>query len=119
MARALYKAGFHVISISSPTFPIFVSSASATGVVGHAEKDAEDLYPVMEMIWKKLEGDIEVTLFNLTGYSLGGLISAYVAKLDDERKSFNFRRVLLMRPPLSLYNSISLLDRMGGEDPWR
>ena len=99
MARAFYKAGFHVISVASPTFPNFVSAASRTGVVGHAERDAEDLYHVMEMIWKKLEGDIEATSFNLTGYSLGGFNSAYVAKLDEERKSFNFRRVLFMTPP--------------------
>lgn len=121
MAKAFYKAGFHVISISSPTFPNFVTGASSTGVVGHAERDAEDIYRVMEMIWKKLDGKIEATSFNLTGYSLGGFNSAYVAKLDDERKSFNFRRVLLINPPVSLYNSISLLDRMvenipGGED---
>ena len=121
MARAFYKAGFHVISIASPTFPNFVSAASRTGVVGHAERDAEDIYRVMEMIWKKLDGEIEATSFNLTGYSLGGFNSAYVAKLDEERKSFNFRRVLLINPPVSLYNSISLLDRMvenipGGED---
>jgi hypothetical protein len=121
MAKAFYKAGFHVISIASPTFPNFVSAASSTGVVGHAERDAEDLYRVMEMIWKKLDDKIEATSFNLSGYSLGGFNSAYVAKLDDERKSFNFRRVLLINPPVSIYNSISLLDRMvenipGGED---
>jgi pimeloyl-ACP methyl ester carboxylesterase len=121
MARAFYKAGFHVVSLSSPTYPNFVSAASSTGVVGDAQRDAADLYRVMEMIWKKLDGDIEVTSFNLTGYSLGAFNSAYVAKLDEERKSFNFRKVLLINPPVSLYNSISLLDRMtqnipGGED---
>jgi hypothetical protein len=121
MARAFYKAGFHVISLSSPTFPNFVTSASKTGVVGHAQKDAEDLYRVMEMIMAKLGDKIEVTSFNLTGYSLGAFNSAYVSKLDEERKSFNFRRVLLINPPVSLYNSISLLDRMtqnipGGQD---
>ena len=41
--------------------------------------------------------------------------------LDEERQTFNFERVLLINPPVSLYNSISLLDRMmenipGGED---
>ena len=121
MARAFYKAGFHVVSLSSPTFPNFVSSASSTGVVGHAQNDAEDLYRVMEMIWKRLDDKIEATSFNLTGYSLGAFNSAFVAKLDEDRKSFNFRRVLLINPPVSLYNSISLLDRMtenipGGED---
>lgn len=121
MARAFYKAGFHIVSISSPTFPNFVTSASSTGVVGHAQRDAEDLYHVMELIWAKLDKDIDATSFNLTGYSLGAFNSAYLAKLDEERKSFNFRKVLLINPPVSLYNSISLLDRMtqnipGGED---
>jgi hypothetical protein len=121
MARAFYKAGFHIVSISSPTYPNFVTSASTTGVVGHAQRDAEDLYHVMEMIWAKLDKDIDATSFNLTGYSLGAFNSAYLARLDEERKSFNFRKVLLINPPVSLYNSISLLDRMtqnipGGED---
>jgi hypothetical protein len=112
MARAFYQAGFHVVSISSPTFNNFVIAASKSGVVGHAEKDAEDLYRVMEMIWAELKPDITATSFNLTGYSLGGFNAAFVSKLDEERKSFNFRRVLLINPPVSLYNSISLLDRM-------
>lgn len=121
MARAFYQAGFHVVSLSSPTFPNFVTSASTTGVVGHAQRDAEDLYRVMERIWARLDKKIDVTSFNVTGYSLGGFNAAYVAKLDEERKSFNFRRVLLINPPVSIYNSISLLDRMtknipGGED---
>jgi len=112
MARAFYQAGFHVVSISSPTFNNFVIAASKSGVVGHAEKDAEDLYRVMEMIWAELKQDITATSFNLTGYSLGGFNAAFVSKLDEERKAFNFRRVLLINPPVSIYNSISLLDRM-------
>ncbi len=121
MAKAFYKAGFHVVSLSSPTYPNFVSAASSTGVVGDAQRDAADLYRVMEMIWSRLDGEIEATSFNLTGYSLGAFNSAYLAKLDEDRKSFNFRKVLLINPPVSLYNSISLLDRMtenipGGED---
>ncbi|MEM6583668.1 MAG: alpha/beta hydrolase [Pseudomonadota bacterium] len=121
MARAFHKAGFHVVSISSPTYPNFVTAASSTAVVGHAQIDAEDLYRVMELIWSELDESIDATSFNLTGYSLGAFNSAYVAKLDEERQSFNFRKVLLINPPVSLYNSISLLDRMtqnipGGED---
>lgn len=112
MARAFFQAGFHVVSISSPTFNNFVIAASENGVVGHAERDAADLYRVMEMIWAELKGDITATSFNLTGYSLGGFNAAFVSKLDEERRSFNFERVLLINPPVSIYNSISLLDRM-------
>jgi len=112
MARAFYQAGFHVVSISSPTYNNFVIAASQTGVVGHAERDAEDIYRVFEKIWGELKQDIEVTSFNVTGYSLGGFNAAYVSKLDEDRKTFNFKHVLLINPPVSLYNSISLLDRM-------
>ncbi len=117
MARAFYQAGFHVVSISSPTYPNFVISSSSTGVPGHAERDAEDLYRVMEAIWGRLQDKIEVSSFNMAGYSLGGFNSAFVAKLDEERQTFNFRRVLLINPPVSLYNSISLLDRMSENIP--
>ena len=118
MALAFYQAGFHVVSISSPTFTNFVVAASRTGVPGHAEHDAEDIYRVMEKIHARLlEDDIEITGFNLTGYSLGGFNSAYVAKLDEQRKTFNFENVLLINPPVSLYNSISLLDRMAENIP--
>jgi hypothetical protein len=86
-------------------------------VPGHAQHDAEDLYRVMEAIWGRLKDKIEVSSFNMTGYSLGGFNAAFVAKLDEERQTFNFRRVLLINPPVSLYNSISLLDRMSDNIP--
>jgi predicted alpha/beta-fold hydrolase len=121
MARAFYQAGFHIVSLSSPTTGNFVVSASSTGVPGHAERDAEDLYRVMGRVWGELRADISVTDFYLTGYSLGGFNAAFVSKLDEERQVFDFDKVLLINPPVSLYNSISLLDRMienipGGEE---
>jgi pimeloyl-ACP methyl ester carboxylesterase len=121
MGRAFYRAGFHVVSISSPTLPNFIVAASKTGVPGHAVHDAEDLYRVMEMIWNKHKDEIRVTNFFVTGYSLGGFNTAFVAWLDDQRKVFNFKNALLINPPVSLYNSISKLDRMlenipGGPD---
>ena len=117
----LYEAGFHVVLLSSPTYSNFVISASRSQVPGHAFDDAADLYHVMEKIWAKLEGKADVTSFNLTGYSLGAFNAAFVARLDSERGSFNFRRVVMLNSPVRLYNSISLLDRMlenlpGGED---
>ncbi len=117
MAKAFFQAGYHVISVSSPTYNNFVIAASKTGVVGHAERDAEDIYRVFEMIWAELKNEITATSFNVIGYSLGGFNAAFVSKLDEERKSFNFKRVLLINPPISLYSSISLLDRMTQDIP--
>lgn len=120
-AKAFWGAGFHVVALSSPVTANFVVAATENGVPGHAFEDAADLYRVMEAIWAKLDGKLEVTDFNLAGYSLGAFNAAFVAKLDQQRQVFNFRRVLMMNPPLRLYSSISLLDRMlenipGGED---
>jgi hypothetical protein len=112
MARAFYQAGFHVVSLSSPTLPNFVVAASRTSVTGHAVHDAEDLYRVMELIWDKLKKKIEVTDFFVTGYSLGGFNTAFVTWLDEQRQVFKFKKALLINPPVRLYNSISQLDRM-------
>ena len=112
MGKAFYEAGFHVVSLSSPTHANFVVAASKTGVPGHTVKDAEDLYRVMERVWETLKDRIEVTDFYVTGYSLGGFNAAFVTWLDEQRKTFRFRKALLINPPVRLYDSISLLDRM-------
>jgi hypothetical protein len=110
LQQIFYKAGFHVICISSPTYMNFVVNAS-TGMPGNTPEDAKDLYRVMKQAdaYAKKRG-VEVSSYALTGYSLGGIESAFLSKLDDERKVFNFKRVLLINPPADVYTSISLLD---------
>ena len=112
LLRVFYQAGFHVVTLSSPTHPSFIVSASLSSVPGHIQEDSKDLYHVMEMIWEDIRNDIEVTHFNLTGYSLGGAQSAFISKLDEDRKVFNFNKVLMINPPVSLFNSVSILDDM-------
>jgi hypothetical protein len=112
MQKAFYQAGYHVVSLSSPTHPNFIVAASTSGVPGHLEEDSSDLYQVMQSIWEKLQKKVEVTEFFLTGYSLGAAQSAFVANLDEEDKVFNFSKVLLINPPVSLYNSVQVLDKM-------
>jgi len=112
MQKAFYQAGYHVISLSSPTHPNFIVAASTSGVPGNLEEDSADLYRVMQAIWQKLQKKLEVTDFYLTGYSLGGAQAAFIARLDEQERAFNFRKVLLINPPVSLYNSVQILDKM-------
>lgn len=118
MMAALYRAGFHVITLPSPSHPNFIISASPSHVPGDVAEEAVDLYRVMEIAWETVKKDVEVTEFHLGGYSLGGTHAAFVAKLDDERRVFNFRKVLLLNPAVNLYSSIEkiegLLDRIPG-----
>lgn len=112
LQSAFYRAGFHVISISSPTHANFITTASSTCMPGVLKDDAVDLYRVMEKAWTEVRTDIQVSNFCLTGYSLGGTEAAFVSMLDDEQKAFNFRKVLLINPAVSLYASTTRMDRM-------
>jgi len=112
MQKQFYQAGYHVVSISSPTVANFIVAASTSGVPGDLVEDSADIYRVMEKIWQKLEKKIEVTGFYVTGYSLGAAQTAYVAHLDEQKKVFNFKKALMINPPLSLYNSVRILDDM-------
>ena len=112
MMKALYQAGFHGITLPSPSHANFIVSASQNNIPGDLTEDSADLYRVMETAWKEVEDDIEVSSFHLCGYSLGATQAAFVAKLDEERKVFNFRRVLMVNPAVSLYNSAARIEEL-------
>lgn len=112
LQKAFFEAGFHVISLSSPTHPNFIVTASTSSVPGHIVEDSRDLYRVMELAWQQVKDRIEVSEFYLTGYSLGAAQAAFVSKLDEDKGSFNFKKVLMINPPLSLYTSVNRLDKM-------
>jgi hypothetical protein len=110
--KIFYQAGFHVICLSSPTNMNFIVTASETSLPGYIVDDARDLYRVMTMAWEQVKGRIKVSEFYLTGYSLGASEAAFVAKLDEEKRVFNFKKVMMINPAVSLYTSAKILDGM-------
>ena len=78
---------------------------------GYSPEDASDLYNVMNAV-KAQQNQLKVTEYHLLGYSLGGLNAAFVSRLDEEKKSFNFKRVLMINPPVNLATSVSNLDKL-------
>lgn len=121
LQKVFFKAGFHVVSLPSPTHPNFIPAASADGIPGHPREDARDLYRVMEIVVRDIREDARISGFHLIGYSLGAVNAAFLADLDRERRLFRFGKVLLINPPLSLYSSMRILDDMiknipGGEE---
>ncbi len=112
LIRIFQKIGFHVISLPSPIHQNFIVNASTTSVPGLITDDAADLYRVMRLAYAQVKDRIEVSDFDLTGYSLGAAQAAFVARLDDEQHAFDFRRVLLINPPVNLETSAHILDRL-------
>ncbi len=112
LLRAFYQAGFHVVGLTSPSHHSFITTASRTSVPGHMEEDSEDLYFVMQRVMNDIKGEADISSYFLTGYSLGGAHAAFISKIDEDKNAFNFDQVLLLNPPLSMYSSVSKLDRM-------
>ncbi|WP_374417605.1 serine/threonine protein kinase [Stutzerimonas kunmingensis] len=111
LKRLFYGAGYHVVQLSSPTSYDFMSAASRYATPGISSDDAQDLYRVMQAV-RAQHHKLPVTEYHLTGYSLGALNAAFVSQLDETRRSFNFKRVLLLNPPVNLYTSVSNLDKL-------
>lgn len=112
LMNTFYQAGYHVITISSPTKPPFMAAASSTNLPGLTNYDAEDIYRVMKHALEVVSQEIEITEKYVTGYSLGGIESAFVGYLDSQRREINFDKVLMINPPVNLYTSVFNLDNI-------
>ncbi len=111
ISRTFFDAGFHVVTLPSPTHMSFIVAASNSSVPGLLDDDSHDLYNLMKLTWEtQLKDLVEVSDFYITGYSLGGAQAAYVTYIDESEKHFNFKKVLIINTPVSLINSVNILD---------
>jgi len=117
---ALYGAGYHVLTMPSPTFTGFIVSTSSTGVAGDLMQDSRDLYAAIQQIIKHLPKHVQITDIDILGYSLGGANAAVVKSIDASEGKLHIRRAVMISPPVSLFTSIGRLDTLftasiGGE----
>jgi Alpha/beta hydrolase family len=109
---ALYGAGYHVLTMPSPTFPGFIVSTSSTGVAGDLLQDGHDLYAAMQQIVAHLPRKVQITEIDVLGYSLGGANAAVVKSIDAAEGKLKIHRVVMIDPPVSLFSSIGRLDKL-------
>jgi pimeloyl-ACP methyl ester carboxylesterase len=109
---ALYGAGYHVLTMPSPTFPGFIVSTSSTGVAGDLLQDGRDLYAAMQRILEHLPKHAPITDIDVLGYSLGGANAAIVKSLDAKEGKLRIHRAVMINPPVSLFTSIDRLDKL-------
>jgi pimeloyl-ACP methyl ester carboxylesterase len=112
LANVLYQAGFHVVSLPSPTHSSFIVTASGDSVPGQLQNDARDLYRVMGMIAADLAQEIAVSRYHVGGYSLGATHAAFVSQLDRTEQRFRFESAVMINPAVNLYDSVNRLDAM-------
>jgi hypothetical protein len=112
LRAALFGAGYHVLTLPSPTFPDFIVSASSTGVAGDLLQDSRDLYASMQQIIAHLPQRIKITEVDVLGYSLGGANAAVVKSIDSKEQRLKIHRAVMINPPVSLFASIGRLDKL-------
>src|SRR6202522_880589 len=112
LRAVLYAAGYHVLTMPSPTFPGFIVSSSSTGVAGDLEQDGHDLYAAMGEIIAHLPRKMKITDIEVLGYSLGGANAAIVKSIDAKEHKLKIHRVVMIDPPVSLFSSIGRLDKL-------
>ncbi len=112
LRAVLYGAGYHVLTMPSPTFPDFIVSASSTGVAGDLQQDGRDLYAAMQQIISHLPGIVRITDIDIVGYSLGGANAAVVKSIDDAERKLHIHRAVMINPPVSLFSSVGRLDKL-------
>jgi len=109
---ALYGAGYHVLTMPSPTFPGFIVAASSTGVAGDLRQDSRDLYSAMRQVIAQLPHRVRITDIDVIGYSLGGANAAVVKSIDSVDGALKIHRAVMINPPVSLFSSIGRLDTL-------
>lgn len=112
--RIFYKAGYHVVTITSVFHPNFLINRSSTKVPGLLGQDAIDLYKTLIDImgYVKNKEKIEIEDYNLMGYSMGATHSAMLGYVDSLNKKFNFNKIYMVNPSINLYYSSQVLDKM-------
>jgi Alpha/beta hydrolase family len=109
---ALYGAGYHVLTVPSPTFPGFIVSTSSTGVAGDLMQDGHDLYAALQRVIAHLPRHAPITDIDVLGFSLGGANAAIVKSIDAREGKLKIHRAVMINPPVSLFASINRQDEL-------
>lgn len=112
LRAALYGAGYHVLTLPSPTHPGFIAAASSTGVAGDLMQDSRDLYAAAQRIIAHLPRKIHITEVDVLGYSLGGAHAAVLKSIDAVEQRLKIRRAVIIDSPVSLFASMRRLDKL-------
>ena len=112
LRAVLYGAGYHVLTMPSPTFPGFIVAASSTGVAGDLLQDSRDLYAALQLIVAHLPRRVRITDIDILGYSLGGANAAVVKSIAAADGALRIHRAVMINPPVSLFASIDRIDQL-------
>ncbi len=123
LGSQLYKLGYNVVTLPSPISWHYSLDVSESSLPGYPLRDAPEYYQFLQKVLfsLKTQQKLKTSEFSLVGYSYGGLTASHLAQIDLEQKIFNFKKVVIINPPLNLQNGLNILDqyyREGAQMPF-
>jgi|GEM_PF-2511628 len=112
LAGALYNQGFHVVTLPDPLSFQYTFNVSKSAFPGYFPADSVEYYSFLKTVLRDLEDNegVQVKGVSLMGYSLGGLMTGFLAKIDAQEKYFNFQKIVILNPPIAIDHSVAVLD---------
>lgn len=114
LAEWLVANGFHALILPSRFNWNFTLAASASGYPGYIQEDTRDLYSVMRLVLDdvKTHCHAQIGKIGMLGVSDGALYTAYISKMDSEKRQIGIDTYLLVNPPVDLFEAARKIDRM-------
>ncbi|QSH40664.1 MlaA family lipoprotein [Lentisphaerota bacterium ZTH] len=108
----LHNQGYAVIAMSSSMNWQFMESAATNDAPGYAPQDAADIRMALEKILHDVRHNYGLNPQRtvLTGYSLGGLHTLFISKLEEEDNRLGIDRYLAVNPPVDLYYALRKIE---------
>lgn len=110
LSRVLHAVGYSVACLPSPTSVTFMLGAAEHPVPGRMSTDVRDLYRLMRAVRDDLSDELVIDGYALSGWSLGATQAAFLTRYDDRVGDFDFDRVLLINPAVSVWTSVQRMD---------
>ncbi len=114
LAELIADNGFHAIILPSPFNWNFTLAASVSAYPGNTQEDTQDLYSVMQLVLNDVRSrcSAKIGKIGVLGLSDGALYSAYLSKMDSEKKRIGIDTYLLINPPVDLFDAAGKIDQM-------
>ena len=112
LADVAHGQGFSVVTLPSSSHWSFALAASKNGRIGYLPSDAEDMHQLLLEIRNRVveKYKIQPSNYAVMGYSYGALDTIFAAASDLQHKDFNFKKVVMINPPMDREITTKKLD---------
>jgi pimeloyl-ACP methyl ester carboxylesterase len=112
LAEQFHDMGMHAVTLPDPLSWQYALGVSESTLPGHLPLDSREYYGFLKRVVEHLKAEhrLGITGYSVAGYSFGGLLTAFLARLDSEQRTFAFERAVLISPAIDLRHAVGVVD---------